>query len=131
MAKLALLAALLCSTQAADSNLFKLDSDSIIIRTPQNLDELKDSPATNVLPAPSNDSIFSIDESKPIKDHVFFMENDFFKPVDHAHEKQVLSLDEIIDSVKDSENATASDEPVSFEQEKAEIYARIKEQENQ
>eukprot|EP00356_Strombidium_inclinatum_P011885 CAMPEP_0170493830 /NCGR_PEP_ID=MMETSP0208-20121228/14292_1 /TAXON_ID=197538 /ORGANISM="Strombidium inclinatum, Strain S3" /LENGTH=165 /DNA_ID=CAMNT_0010769801 /DNA_START=13 /DNA_END=510 /DNA_ORIENTATION=- len=130
MAKLALLTAILLSASAADDNLFKLDSDSIIIRTPQNLDDLRDSPAAQVLPEEGNHSIFSIDESKPVKDHVFFMEDDFYKPIAHDHKEatdKVLSLDELVEQVKSSDNSSAGE--VSFEQEKAAIYSKIKEQE--
>ena len=79
-------------TDRANVDVFSLKEDDMIIRTPQNLDDLHH---TDIF-GDYHSSIFEIDESGPSKKHSFFMEDDFKKeePV------KEIKLDEIDTNIK-------------------------------
>ena len=75
----------------------------MIIRTPQHLEDVQ-SIFNSTIDAASllqkNDTgMFSLDEDKPVKDHVFFKEDDFYHDVDREQEDKIeiqQEMDEII-----------------------------------
>ena len=68
----------------------------MIIRTPQDLDDLHQAGAFHAI-GDHQKSIFDFDDSKQAKDHVFFMEDDFFHKVPAKKEDKVkeIVLDEV------------------------------------
>ena len=88
-------------------DVFSLQEDDMIIRTPQNLDDLQHAGVGETIGDHQN-SIFEIDESRPARDHTFFMQDDF-KPED---KKVEIKLDKIDTDVtnKDPDHSFVPDQ---------------------
>ena len=58
----------------------------MIIKTPQHLEDVQNIFNSTIDAASlvqyNDTAVFSLDQNKPVKDHVFFMEDDFYHDVD-------------------------------------------------
>lgn len=80
----------------------------MIIRTPQHLEEVQNMFNSTIdagsLVQQNDTGMFSLDETKPIKDHVFFKEDDFYHDIGRQAEDKIEIQEEMAQIIQDQAN---------------------------